>query len=101
MVTVKIELGAVLSAVDDVAWGRIEKAMAAGAVVADVGDAAAAVHVAAEFRRKVGANTEEHDRITAEYLECLSIRLQEIDDGDVATAAATAILITRKPVKLD
>lgn len=97
-----IEVGAVLRALEDAAWGMIEQAMAADAIVADVGAAAAAVHVTASFRRKFKADSPDHDRIDAEYLACLSARLQEIDEGDdLGAAMAAAALIAGKPVRID
>lgn len=69
--------------------------------LSDVGSAAAGVHVLGLIRRKHGPWGYEHERVESERLAALSRRLVELDDGDIAAATATAILITKKPVKLD
>ncbi len=86
---------------EEAAGELLAVAMGDDADLTDVGAAAGAVHVLGLIRRTHGPLSPADVELESERLATLSRRLVELDNGDVAAAAATAILITKKPVKLD
>jgi hypothetical protein len=83
---------------EDAARELIKRAMRDGADLTDVGAAAAAVHVVGMLRRKCGRSGPDQEDIERERLAELSRRRVELANGDIAAAAATATLITKRPV---
>lgn len=90
---------AVLREFEGARWRLIEKALSDEATLTNVGTAAAAVHVTAEFRRRFGLDDAAHARFDQVYLDSLAARLMELGEGEnLGAEMATAALIAgRKP----
>jgi hypothetical protein len=97
----KIELGRLLREVGDEAWRAIDKAMQAGGTVEDVLSAVLLVHVAIACERRFGDWCPKIRDIEMTYLDGLALRLQEVDDGDIAFAQVAANALSRARAACD
>jgi hypothetical protein len=91
----KIEVGRLLRAVGNEAWSLIDRSMQADATVEDVLTAVMMVRVAIAAERRLGDWCTKIRDVQLTYLDCLALRLQEVDDGSIALAQAAATAISR------
>jgi hypothetical protein len=91
----RIDSAHLLRAVGDEAWSLIDRSMHAGATVEDVITAVLFVHVSIAAERRFGDWSAKIRDIQLTYLDCLALRLQEVDAGSIAFAQAAANAIGR------
>ncbi|MGY3619368.1 hypothetical protein [Bradyrhizobium sp. USDA 10063] len=91
----KINGRTICNAASDAAWELIDKAMRAGGTVEDVIKAVMAVHVSIAAERRFGSWCHRHRDVELTYLDCLALRLQEVDDGNLELARDVATAIGR------
>ncbi len=89
----KIKSSDILRAVGDETWRAIDKSIQADATVNDVITAVMMVHLSIATERRFGNWCEKIRDIYLGYLDGLSLRLQEIDNGEIAHTMAAAGVI--------
>ena len=91
----KINVSRLTRELGDEAWRKIDRSMQAGATTEDVITAVLFVHVSISADRRFGDWCARLRDIQLTYLDGLALRLQEVDDGDIAFAQIAANAISR------
>jgi hypothetical protein len=99
--TEKIDSARLLRELGDEAWRAIDRSMQAGGTIEDVIVASVLVHVAISAERRFGNWSPKIRDIELTYLYGLALRLQEVDDGDIAFARVAANAISRARAACD
>lgn len=73
----------VLRTIEEYRFDAVERALCDDAQLADIGAAATAVFVVAEFRKKFGFDDPAYGRFDEVYRTCLTARLMELGEGNL------------------